>query len=51
MAKRPKKKPDPNDEQQLGITLDPFTQLPITTVEPRTTPIPEKPRHRGRKAK
>ncbi|WP_185932506.1 hypothetical protein [Streptomyces sp. WAC 01325] len=51
MAKRREKKPDPNDEQQLGITLDPFTQLPITTVEPRTTPIPEKPRRRGKKAK
>lgn len=42
------KKTDPNDEQQLGITLNPFTQLPETVVEPRATPIPDKPR-RGKK--
>jgi hypothetical protein len=51
MAKRAKKKPDPNDELELGITIDPFTQLPVTTVQPRTTPIPDKPRRRGRKGK
>ena len=48
MPRRPKKT-DPNDEQQLGITLNPFTQLPETVVVPRTTPIPDKPRRRGKK--
>ena len=50
MAKRRSKKDDLNDEQELGITLDPFSGLPITTIVPRTTPIPDdKPRRRGKK--
>lgn len=51
MAKRREKRPDPNDELELGITLDPFTQLPITTVQPRTTPIPEKKLRRSRRSR
>ncbi|WP_420032259.1 hypothetical protein ACN2WE_05195 [Streptomyces sp. cg28] len=44
MTRRRTKKPDANDEQELGIAINPFTQLPETTVQPRTTPIPAKPR-------
>lgn len=44
MAKRRPKKTDPNDDLELGLTINPFTGLPETTVQPRTTPIPDKPR-------
>lgn len=42
--RRPKWKSDPNDEQELGLTINPMTGLPETTAVARTTPITEKPR-------
>lgn len=48
MAKRAKK-PNPNDIDELQLTVDPFTGLPALNVVPRTTPIPDKPRRRGKK--
>jgi hypothetical protein len=52
MAKRRPKRTNPDHEQQLGITINPFTLLPETTVEPRTAPVNEKPRRPwGRKPK
>lgn len=47
MSKRRDSKPNPNDADELQLTVDPFTGLPSLTVVPRTTPIPEKPRRRG----
>ncbi|WP_164551780.1 hypothetical protein [Streptomyces sp. WAC 01529] len=51
MAKRrAEKKTDPNDEQELTLAFDAATGLMLAiTVEPRTTPIPEKPSRRGKK--
>ena len=50
MAKRRAKKADPNDELELGLTFDVISGLPMTTVQPRTTPIPErKPRKSKRR--
>lgn len=44
------RKTDPNDEQELGLIFNPLTGLPETVVQPRTTPIPDKPRRgRGKK--
>lgn len=48
MPKR-SKKPNANDEQELGLTFDVISGLPMTTVQPRTTPIPDKPRRRSKK--
>lgn len=51
MAKRSSKKtnPNPNDADELELTIDPFTGLPALNVVPRTTPIP--PRRTGRSKK
>lgn len=49
MTKRRKKQADPNDELELGLIFNPTTGLPETVVQPRTTPIPDKPRRRGKK--
>ena len=54
MSKRRSKKADttnPNDVDELELTVDPFTGLPALNVVPRTTPIPEKPRSRRGKKK
>jgi hypothetical protein len=53
MVKRRESKPKPvsNDDLELTLEIDPITFLPVTGVAPRTTPIPEKPRRRGKKAK
>jgi hypothetical protein len=54
MARKSKQtKPEPvsNDDLELTLEIDPITFLPITGTAPRTTPIPEKPRRRGKKAK
>ncbi|WP_369274495.1 hypothetical protein AB5J55_35260 [Streptomyces sp. R11] len=50
MAKR-QKKTNPNDVDELQLTVDPFTGLPALTVVPRTTPIPEKKSRRGRRSR
>lgn len=50
MSKRRVKKTDRNDEQELVLAFDPATGLMLATaVVPRTTPIPDKPRRRGKK--
>ncbi|CAM5530080.1 hypothetical protein SALBM135S_00861 [Streptomyces alboniger] len=49
MAKRRSKQTDPNDADELQLTTDPMTALPALVVVPRTTPIPDKPRRRGKK--
>lgn len=51
MPKRRPQKPDPNDEQELVLTLDPATALMLgLTAQPRATPVPDKPRRsRSRK--
>ncbi|MFI1678823.1 hypothetical protein [Streptomyces sp. NPDC020607] len=50
MAKRRAKKPNPSDDQQFDLALDPTTGLMLAlTVGPRTTPTPDKPRRRGKK--
>jgi hypothetical protein len=49
MTKRRPKKVNPNDVDELELTIDPFTGLPALNVVPRTTPIPEKPRRRNKK--
>lgn len=41
-ARRGKKTPE--DEQELALIINPMTGLPETTIQPRTTPIPDKPR-------
>ena len=51
MPKRRTRKPNPNDVDELQLTVDPFTGLPALNVVPRTTPVPEKKPRRGRKAK
>ncbi|MEU9323220.1 hypothetical protein AB0D91_05310 [Streptomyces canus] len=51
MPKRRAKKADPNDELELGLTFDVISGLPMTTVQPRTTPIPDKPRRRSKKTR
>ena len=43
------KKADPNDADELQLTFNPGTGLPELVVVPRTTPIPDKPRRRGKK--
>lgn len=48
MAKRRSSKPNPNDADELELTVDPFTGLPALHVVPRKTPIPEE-RTRSRK--
>jgi len=49
MPKRREKKADPNDDLELTLEIDPFTFLPVTGTALRTTPIPDKPRRRGKK--
>jgi hypothetical protein len=52
MPKRRPKQTDPNDAQELGVSINPMTGLPETVVQQRTTAIPEKPRRPwGRKPK
>lgn len=46
MAKRRTPKPNPNDVDELELTIDPFTGLPALNVVPRTTPVPDKPKPR-----
>lgn len=48
MPKRQPKKTNPNDADELQLTIDPMTGLPALNVVPSTTPIPDKPR-RGKK--
>lgn len=51
MPRKRKQDPKPvsNDDLELTLEIDPFTFLPITSTAPRTTPIPDKPRRRGKK--
>jgi hypothetical protein len=49
MASRRQKKTNPNDVDELQLTFNPGTGLPELVVVPRTTPIPDKPRRRGKK--
>lgn len=49
MAKPRPKKANPNDADELQLTVDPMTGLPALTVVPRTTPIPNKLRRSGKK--
>lgn len=50
MAKR-QKKTNPNDVDELQLTFNPATGLPELVVVPRTTPITDKPRRRGKKSR
>jgi hypothetical protein len=47
--RRRNQKPNPNDADELQLTVDPFTGLPALNVVPRTTPVPDKPRRRTKK--
>ncbi len=49
MPKRRQKTTNPNDIDELQLTIDPITGLPALNVAPRTTPIPDKPRRRSKK--
>lgn len=51
MAKRRSSKPNPNDVDELELTVDPFTGLPALNVVPRKTPIPEKSSRRSKKSR
>lgn len=48
MAKR-RSEPNPNDVDELELTVDPFTGMPALNVVPRKTPIPEKSTRRSKK--
>jgi hypothetical protein len=49
MSRRSAKKTNPNDADELQLTLNPTTGLPELVVVPRTTPIPEKKPRRSKK--
>jgi hypothetical protein len=51
MARRRTSKPNPNDVDELELTIDPMTGLPALKVVPRTTPVPDKPRRWGGRKK